>query len=398
MSLNLGNPADFAKATLSNLSGLLNSLTGLNNETWDIEESAYGHAPAPLVVFHVFKSSQDYNGAVSSVQDTLSRRVVPFEFPYVDGQTTDDLGRHGETFDFDILLFGPHYYEAYIALIQEFNNPKPGTLVHPVRGRFTAKFKEATIIHKSEARQAVALRVKFVEHNFEISFQSAKPSTKSALAKAVGFIGAISKVITAVESNVAVFTSIKNQLSALIKSYGSGYQAALVAMNTTFNQGTSSDIPGLLPTNSPTNEAFPSAASPSDPFSGLTPQQIQAQQSPALASLQAIDRVTALRNQLTAAILLMESANSDDGALIFYDEIVTLKQSSLALQKVLELGLQSSTATIKSYRVPALMGLREVCFANGIAVDRAFELEQLNPDILSANYIEEGTLLQVPSS
>jgi len=398
MSLNLGNPLDFAKATLSSASGLLNQLTGLEKQNWNIEEGAYGHPPGQLVVFHVFKSSVDYSGAVSQVQDTLSRRVVPFEYPYVDGQTTDDLGRHGETFDFDILLHGPNYYAAYVALLQEFNNPKPGTLVHPVRGRFTAKFKEAQITHQSQSRQAVALRVKFVEHNFEMSFKTVTPSTKSALSKAVGYIGVVANIINKVDANLSVISNFRNQIKALLAGFSSSYQDTLVSMNTTFNNGSSSDIPGLLPSNTSSSDAFPSATSPSDPFAGITPKQIQAQQSPALASLQAIDKVVALRKQLNALLALMASANGGLGSLIYYDEIASLKQSSLAIQKVLELGLQSSNATIKIYSAPRLMSLREVCFANGLAVDRAFELEQLNPSILSANYIPQGTQLQVPSS
>lgn len=397
MSLNLGNPADFAKATLSGVSGLLNLLTGLDSKNWNIEEAAYGHPPGTLVLFHIFKSSEDYSGAVAQVQDTLSRRVVPFEYPYVDGQTTDDLGRHGETFDFDILLHGPHYYDAYVSLLKEFNDPKPGTLVHPIRGRFTVKFKEAIITHQSAARQAVALKVKFVEHNFEMSFKTSAPSTKSALSKAVGYIAVVAGIINKIDANLSVLSSLRNEIKAFIKNFQNSYQDTLVSMNTTFNHGSSSDIPGLLPTNTSSSDAFPSATSPSDPFAGITPKQIQAQQSPALASLQAVDKVVALRTQLNVLITKMSSVNGGQGALIFYDQIAALKQSSLAMQRVLELGLQSSNATINVYSVPRLMSLREVCFANGLSVDRAFELEQLNPSIQSANYISTGTRLQVPS-
>lgn len=395
MSLDLNNPLDFAKATLSSVSGALNQLTGLNNEKWDIQESAYGHGNN-LVIFHVFKSAADYNAAVDQVQDTFSRRIIAFEFPYEDGQTTDDLGRHGQNFDFNIILHGPNYYAAYLALIEQFKDPRPGTLIHPVTGRKTAKFKDAVITHQSSARQAVALKVRFVEHNFEVSFQSAKSTTKSALATAVGFIAAIANVLNKIESNLNVATNVRRTILTELGIYQQNYTATLVSMNTTFNNGTSSDIPGLLPVNNSAT-AFPTAFDPNDPFAGLLPQQLVNKQSIALAALQAIDLVIALRNQLTALILLMEAAERGQGSLIYYDEILSLKQSSLAIQSTLELGLQSSNATVKKYRVPVLMSLREVCFANNIAVDRAYELEQLNPDILSANYIPADTILQVPS-
>lgn len=391
----MANPFDAVTNPLSAASSILNQLQGLNNGQWDIQESAYGHAPSPLVVFHVFKSSQDYKAGVEQVQDSVSRRLAIFEFPYVDGQTTSDLGRNGESFDFDILIHGDKYYSAYVALEKEFNNPLPGTLIHPVRGPMTVKFKEATVTHHSQKRKAVTIRARFVEHSFEASFQAAPKTTKSALADAVAFLAKIDSAITAIESNVFTAAIIIGAISAAVKSFQSDYQGTLVALNTTFNHGSSADIPGLLPTNS---NAFPTASSPTDPFAGLTPSEIQAIQSPALASLQAVDRVKNNRDLANSAIALMESANNGLGALDFFDQVQILKQSAISLQSALELALQSSNATIVPYTVPSTMGLREVCFANGLAVDRAYELEQLNPQLLSTNLIPAGTILQVPSS
>jgi prophage DNA circulation protein len=397
-SPDLGTAAGFGIATLSGASGLLNQITGLNVEEWDIQESAYGHPPGQMVVFHVFKSKQPHQGAVAQVVDTIGRRVVPFVFPYVDGQTTDDLGRLGESFDFDILLFGPNYYAAFVALLKEFNNPVPGTLIHPVRGRFIAKFDGGMVTYHNASRQAVAIKAKFIEHNFDSSFTAPKLTTKSTLASAVSFIASIANVVNSIQSNIFVAKNFAAQAAALVGSYGSSYQSSLVALNTTFNAGTSADIPGLLPVNSSPSAAFPSATAPTDPFANLTPAQIQAQQSQVLSPAQATNLVNTLRAQATATIETLEAGSGGQGALIFYDEIKTLKQSALAVQDVLTLGLQSSNATVKNYTVPMLMGLREVCFENGLIPDRAYELELLNPQLLSTNYIEEGTVLQVPTS
>jgi hypothetical protein len=191
-------------------------------------------------------------------------------------------------------------------------------------------------------------------------------------------------VITAVQSNLAVLSTVRNIIGGKLGTYQADYTATLVAMNTTFNNGSSSDIPGLLPNNSSANSSFSVASAQNDIFSNISPTQIQAQQSPALASLHAISA--------------MESANSGEGSLIYYDEITTLKQSAAAMQGVLQLGIQSSNSTIKNYKVPRLMSVREVCFLNGISVDRSYEIETLNPTLLSMNYIEEGTVVQVPSS
>jgi hypothetical protein len=398
MSFNLNSPTDFAALTLSGASSILNQFTGLNNEQWDIQEGAYVKDDKSLVKFLVFKTPENYNGAVDSIQDTIARRVVPFKYPYVDGQTTEDMGREGSHYEFDILLFGKNYYSAYTALLAQMNTSTPGVLIHPVLGRIQAKFKEAIVTHRSSVRQAVALKATFYEHNFDISFKSPVDSTKSKLADAVAFISKISNVITAVQSNLAVLSTVRNIIGGKLGTYQADYTATLVAMNTTFNNGSSSDIPGLLPNNSSANSSFSVASAQNDIFSNISPTQIQAQQSPALASLQAINRVSANRVLALDAISAMESANSGEGSLIYYDEITTLKQSAAAMQGVLQLGIQSSNSTIKNYKVPRLMSVREVCFLNGISVDRSYEIETLNPTLLSMNYIEEGTVVQVPSS
>lgn len=404
-NLNLGTASGFAKATLSSAqngisgaSSVLNQIAGLNNEKWDIEESAYGHDPKKLVVFHVFKSVLDYNGAVDQVEDTISRRVVPFKFPYKDGQTTEDLGREGETIDFNILIFGQNYYQAYTTLLKEFNNPAPATLLHPVRGPMTVKFHEARVVHKSSERQAVAIHAKFVEHTFDVSFKSSVPTTKSLLAKAVGFISSINGVLTAVQSNLAAFSVIQKSLSTSVSGYQSTYTQALVALNTTFNSGSSTDLPSLLPTNQGNSTSFPTAVAPNDPFAGTKSQDISALQSPVLSASQARDQVSSVRATLSQLISDMEAAANGQGALIFYDQILTLRESGIALQQALELGIQTSNASVKNFTTPSVMSVREVCFENGITPDRSQELITLNPSLLSANLIPVGTILLVPTS
>lgn len=422
----LGTAKGFAAATggLSAASNALNLLTGLNNETWDIQESSYGHGTS-VVKFHIFESSfahslgfaADYNGAVDSVQDNIAKRIVPFRFPYVDGQTTDDLGREGESFDFNILLFGNEYYKAYKALIEEFNKKEPGDLIHPVRGPIRVKFENATVTHKSSERKAVTLRVRFVEHNFEIKFKDPRSSfsLKSLLGIAVGLIAVIANIVNTVNSALTVLSIFRSAIKTATKNYQDAYTQTLIALNVTFNNGSSSDLPGLLPANSPTgstaqnpNNSFPTGGTPNDKFAGLNLSQIQAQQSAVLSSLHAIDLVKSMREQANTLIAQMSSAPGVDpvtgnsvaglGSIIFYNEILQIKQSQIALQKVLESGLKSSNIGTKNFTVPRLMSIREICFANNIDVDRSSELEQLNPSILSYNFIEKGSIVQVPIS
>ncbi len=422
-NLNLNNPVDFAKATLSTASNALLTLTGLQGESWDIEEAAYGHPetsasinsgapkksltdillgpskpglPPGLVVFHIFKSAADYGAGVASVEDTGGRRKVPFVFPYRDGQTTDDLGRKGETFDFNILLHGQNYRTVYDKLMKEFNDPRPGTLVHPVRGRLIVAVQDWTITHSNDQRNAMALRVRFTEHNFNVAFtplsSSGKPNSfKAALTSALEFFATADRILTAIESNIFVAQSFKSTVAAAIASYNDAYSATLTNLNSTFNNGSSSDIPGLVPSN--TGDNYPLAGSASDVLSAVPTTSSSGTLSSALAAQQAQDQVKALRVQLNSVIASMSTG---EGAVLFYEEILDLKQSAIAVQDVLELGLQSSQARVSKYKTPRVMSIREVAFAIGFPVDDVIELELLNPQLLSVNELPKDTELTVP--
>lgn len=436
MGFNLNNAGDFAKLTLSSASGILNALTGASADSWDIEEGAYGHpaegsgpaaraqknllsaisgfaesvaqsvglaalpgAPEGFVLFHVFKSAADYAGAVDEVRDTGGRRKVPFEYPYMDGQSTEDLGRKGESFSINILIFGTNYKKAYKKLLEEFNNPVPGTLIHPVRGRIRCVASDWEITHKADSRQAVAIRVTFLEHNFEFSFTEASETTKSALSSAIDFLSKITNVVNKVEANIAVVQSFKNQFAAIGLEYQALYQDNLVRLNKTFNTGQSDDLPGIVPTSTgDLPDTFTTGFSPTDAFAGLDETALDATTIAALAAQQAIDEIRKLREMLNEVIAFLTSANGGQGSVIFYDEILELKRSGIAIQESLEVGIRSSNATIISYKVPRVMSLREVCFDNGIPVDRVYELEVLNPGLLSTNFIEKGSVLKVPQA
>lgn len=399
--MDLNNPVDFAKSTMSPISGLLNSLTGAINANWDIQESAYGHPSYALknpedalIKFHIFKTASPHGAAVPRVEDIGGRRKVPFKYPYVDGQTTDDLGREGESFDFDILLYGPKYYDAYKILFEEFNNPIPGTLIHPVRGHIRCGAHEWRVTHSNEQVQAVAIHVKFIEHNFDASFADPKKTTKSALADAIAFFAKIDNVLTSIQSNINAALNFVKAIGAAIEAFKALFASNLSDLNRTFNPGTSSDLPGLFPTRN--SGTFPNAQSPND-FMASVPDLSSATQT-ILASQQAKDQIIDLRKKANKLIAQIEAANGGQGALLFYAEIQTLRSSVVAMQTVLEIGLQSSQANLISYRTPLDMSMREVAFANGLDLSRVADLQILNPDILSHNYLPKGTLLLVPAA
>lgn len=413
MSINLNAPGGLQKLTggvtqaggiLGGVSTLLQQLTGAIGNTWDIDEGSYGH-DGDQILFHVFKTpTDDFQAAVAQIQDNGGHRKVPIVFPYVDGQSTDDLGRIGESFDVDILLFGPNYKNQYQDLLIALDDPRPGILVHPVRGQITVAAETWVVTHASDKKQAVALRVRFIEHSFSVDYSNIPIANNipSALTSAIGFIGKISAAITAVQSIEFVFNNTKTLVTALLGGYGGQYVTALSQLNRTFNPVGAAFIPGLAPVVAgQSNQVFNVATTFTDVFSGtstLTGSQSTESQNltAALATQQAIDMVKTTRVFLESAIEQIEATEFGQGTLIFYDTILMLKQSAVALQEVLELGIQTSNNTIITYVTPRDMSVREVCFANGLSPDNSYDVEVLNPDLDSMNLMFKGTIVQVP--
>jgi prophage DNA circulation protein len=397
MSLNLNNPADFATATLSNLSTALSNLLG--SSQWSIQEAAYGVDPNNLVLFHVFKTNENYTAALDQVQDVISRRVPEYKFPYVDGQGTDDLGREASTYEFDAIIHGPNYYNAYVRLINELNKPFQGTLRHPVNGLITVKFTGGRVTHRSKERQAVILHMTFVESNVNISLTTTKPTLKTTLANAAAFLSSVASQITQVQGYAAVASSALLAANATIASFSAGFTSFLVSLNTSFNNGTSADLPGLLPANSAAGTtSFPVATATTGVYADLTPAEIQAQTTAPVSAAQAQILLSDLVTSANATIAAIEGISGGQGALIYYDTTNNIRQSIQAAKSALLLCLQTSNSLVTSYTVPVLMSIREVCFANNIPVDNSQDVLTMNPGLLSANYIPQGTVLQIPSA
>ncbi len=420
MALDLGNPIDFARATLSGASTILQQF-GRDPGEWDILEAGYisdatrgntSEDSANYVLFHVFKSKSPYSAAVAQVSDQAGRRKAKYMFPYRDGQTTEDLGRKPETFQIQCLLHGPKYLDGFNRLLAELNKPTPGTLIHPVRGRVKVAFEDAQIIHTHEKTNAVEFQLTFIEHNFSIASSTREfqdRSVKSALADALAAFGKIDALIAKVQGAVIFINTLKNNINNLLNVFKGNYGRTLTGLNVTFNGGAgSADIPGLLPVNnggtgtgtgdSGTVDQFPVSGSPSDPFANVPINQLSSTAVTALATEQLTKQVNQRREELDEIIQLL-SVNGPDGsgALEFYDDILELKAIAITLQEVLERGVASSKSKVIEYRVPRIMSLREVAFANGLEVDRVVELDILNPTLDSTNYIAKDTLIKVPT-
>lgn len=398
-NFDLSNPADFSRITQQTLSSLIPLFGGRDPREWDLLEGSYNG-----IIFHVFQSKVQWQGAVRQIQDIGGRRKVKYQFPYRDGQTTDDLGRKPGVFDVEIVLFGQRYITGFRQLLTEFDKPTPGELIHPIRGKIPCAVEDVQITHSQEQRKAVMLRVTFIEHNFTIGdlTQLRDNTVKGALASALDLFAKIDNAISKVEAAVLFVRAAKNRINALLSAYKTTSGQLLTDMNKTFNPSGSADIPSLLPVNeggtrqtdgSVTDENFVVVRSISDPFNSVPVDLLSQETVVAIAVQELTKRLLSARADL--AVIIQDIIDSG-GALELYDTILDLRRTAVLMQDVLEKGISSSNASVADYVTPRVMSLREVAFANGLDVNRVGELDLLNPDLLSTNFIAAGVSLKVP--
>jgi prophage DNA circulation protein len=427
-SLNLGKKADFLLATGSSVATIA-QLFGRNPTEWDIEEASYNNVP-----FHVFKSKVTWGGALPSITDHGGRRLATFKFPYKDGQTTDDLGREGETFDVDCVIFGESYVSGLKILMSQLQRPEPGILIHPVRGVVKCKMKSYELLHSHDHRKAVQLKITFIEHNFTLASYGKIANIKnlkSWINTLLGIYSALNNLINKVKGLINLVNSIKAAIEESINAYLAAFGNTIVNLNQVFNKGSSFDIPALLPVNvggvlqadgTLSSTTFSSTVNPDDPFRSIPVSQIQkdiaAQQ--AIYSSETVNNVSAtlaaivVQNQINSCRVLadnlikqlesvrfnagqLEPAGTDsDGSLEFYAEILDIKKSVILLQEAYEQGSKQTNAGVRRYITTRLMSVREIAFANNLEPDRSIEIDILNPELESLNYIAVNSEVLVP--
>lgn len=395
----LSSTADFARAT-GGASGLLNSLLSREAQ-WDIREGSFNGVP-----FHVFESVQPYKAGLDQVQDSGGRRKVKYQFPYIDGQTTDDLGRKPGTYSFNILLHGRDYLVGYKRLFAELNKPTPGTLIHPVLGPITCVMEDYQIMHRSSDRKAMAISLTMIEHNFSIgditNIRDAV-SSKGAIARALEVFKTINNARLRVLGFAGFLQATRNRIAALLDSYSSNSAKTISRINKAFNPNASSaDIPGLIPVNqggildqngNRTQQTFLTAASPSDPLNNVPVDEVEDAEAVTVTSQQLEVEINNLRAELQNVINEMSQGQ---GSLEFYQEILDLKATAVAIQEAYETGVSSSRSGVRDYVTPRDMSVREVAFLNSVPLERVGEIEQLNPQLLSFNFIQKDTRVSVP--
>ncbi len=355
----------------------------------------------------MFRTAQDYNAAVDRISDSGGRRKAKFDFPYMDGQLTEDMGRKAETFDVNILLHGGNYLQAFNSLFEILNESVPGNLIHPVRGEIRCAYETHEIIHEEKSRKAIALRLVFIEHSIDAFKLATLPlqnnkSAKSKISKLADAFQKIENTISKVQGAVFLVQSIKNTIIDRLNAFNAAYGKLAGNMNATFNPG--GNIPGLKPVtqggllDADGNIVAASTtivASPFDPFANLPVSLTNTALQTALAIEQLAKDVAANRLEISGIITDLETAGNGQGSHEFFDNIIDFRSTANDLQDAYEAGKQSSQAKVIKYTTPRIMSVREVAFANGLRPDDGIQIAYLNPELDSLNKIAKGTALRI---
>lgn len=386
--------------------GVLGSLLNLGGGLFDKSqtvtfyvENSIGQAPGQLT-------------AMESINDSGGRRLAVYEYPYVDGQALQDLGRKGERFTMNIKFFGNNYqilFKSFIEIVTR-NNGK-GTLNHPVRGSIPARFLEWEFVHRCEEWNAVTIRATFLEDNTgTIDNLNIFDSINSTLRNTLQVVSTVSSTIsTALSTAVAlkslpasVLTSLNTGLTSTLSTCSSllGKLAATYSTDAALKSlmATASSLGTFTRANSGTTTTSGQippvyqvgfTASDQTNINSQTSAFVNANQ---ITPQQAMYNANAARTQISTQIAAVTDALGNDG----YTSVLQYRILAVQIQTVTQSAIASIQTQVTVYTVPYPMSLRQVAFRNNLSVDRQNDIEGLNPYITSVNYILAGTQLLVP--
>jgi prophage DNA circulation protein len=100
---------------------------------------------------------------VTATNDDIERAVVSHEYPYVDGASTEDMGRSGRRISMTAVFFGDDYEIQLQQLMAALDEAGPGELIHPVFGSIQAQFVRTSIPHQAEQPDQTRLTLEFLE-------------------------------------------------------------------------------------------------------------------------------------------------------------------------------------------------------------------------------------------
>lgn len=100
---------------------------------------------------------------VVSVRDIFDRRVVDHQVPFADGAELEDLGRRPRESVFSVVFYGDDYLTRLGDLLRVLDEGTAGPLVHPLFGRYTARYVGGGIDHTHDERDTARLELTFKE-------------------------------------------------------------------------------------------------------------------------------------------------------------------------------------------------------------------------------------------
>lgn len=100
---------------------------------------------------------------VVSTNDEISRGVIVNEYPYVDGGSTEDMGRNARTMSMVAVFYGIDYEIQLQQFIEAIDTPGSGELVHPVFGSIKAQFQRASLPHEASQPNQTRVTLEFTE-------------------------------------------------------------------------------------------------------------------------------------------------------------------------------------------------------------------------------------------
>jgi phosphoribosyl-dephospho-CoA transferase len=111
----------------------------------------------------------------------------------------------------------------------------------------------------------------------------------------------------------------------------------------------------------------------------------------ALAVEQLTKDTQAVRDEISLGIEDLKALN----ALDFHDDIVSSRRTAVLAQEALEAAIAASQPRVILYTTPRLMSIREIAFENGVPITRVSDLDLLNPQLESVNFIPARTQVKM---
>lgn len=398
---------------------LANPYGVIDTNSWHLQKGSFLNAQGQSVMFFIEKrSGQDstQQRTVDQISDSAGRRLTVYEYPYLDGQALDDLGRKGEKFTFNIKFFGTNYQVLYKQFINVVvNSSGQGTLTHPVRGAIKCRFLEYEFIHRYDEWNAVTIRASFLEDNTgqiqanNLTAASSNSILRSALSTVVNIVATATNTLFALKAALSLPTAVFNSLNLRIQSINDAVSSFLGQLAATFSTDSqlkllafnfSTTTGGLTALNAGTT----TSGSQIPPvyqvgFTQTEQNSINAQltafvNANQITSQQAIYTANTIRTTISAAILEVTNQLGNDG----FDLVLLYRQLAVSIQETTQNCISSTQPTIQVYTVPFLMSLRKAAYLNGLTVDRQNDIEALNPYLASVNYVPQNTILLIPAS